>query len=569
VHVCFALAYPGYLRYFDTAIRELTNRGHAVSVFVHSPGKQPEGLRALDAVPGAQYRGELLRTRPSATATITRDLRRLADFFRYLHPEFRESRYYRRRTATHLPAAFGWMSKFETLPKPVVKAALRVLAAADAAAPRDDSFDHFITQTHADVLVISPLLMPGSSQPELARAAMAHGVPTVTAVASWDHLTTKGLLRPPTDKILIWNDAQRREALALHNVPQDRLVVTGAQAFDRWFERQPRHSAAQFRRHVGLPEGGPYVLFVGSTASISAPAEEVAFVLDWIRYIRAASPKLADLNVLIRPHPYNAEAWSEADLSTIPAAAVWPVGGSNPVDEADRDDYFDSLFYAAAVVGVNTSAMIEAAILDKPVLTIENGRFDDTQRGSLHFRHLLVENGGFLYTAADLAEHAAQLEQVLYGDDDALRAARRRFVESFLRPASSSVPPSVLFADAIESVSGGGRPAPPTPSPGRRIFSAVVIFLMSIQKAVVEPNHAPDLAAPHTRAVKKMAIGLRERGATASRQLKQNGRRRTARVVSTSSRRSSARMVQWSRDFQSALQRRAARTASSTMEESE
>src|SRR3712207_6916201 len=47
--------------------------------------------------------------------------------------------------------------------------------------------------------------------------------------------------------------------------------------------------------------------------------------------------------------------------------------------------FYDSLHHAAAVVGVNTTAMIEAAIVGRPVLTVLDDAFALTQRGTLHF----------------------------------------------------------------------------------------------------------------------------------------------------------------------------------------
>ena len=140
----------------------------------------------------------------------------------------------------------------------------------------------------------------------------------------------------------------------------------------------------EFCRKVDLTAEKPYILFVGSTASISEPQAEIEFVLDWICRIRDADdPALRDAAILIRPHPYNPGTWADVDLSGLGDVAVWPKNGANPVDDRDRQEYFDSLYYAAVVVGVNTTAMIEAAIVDRPVRTIRTDDFRETQGGTL------------------------------------------------------------------------------------------------------------------------------------------------------------------------------------------
>src|SRR4029077_12329143 len=111
--------------------------------------------------------------------------------------------------------------------------------------------------------------------------------------------------------------------------------------------------------------------------------------------------------------------------------------GSNPVDAESRADYFDSMYYAAAVVGLNTSALVEAAIVDRPVFTLLLPEFRDNQEGTFHFHHLMRVGDGFLNVSRSLDEHAAQLAQMQ-------TAGRLRptppFVEHFIRPRGAGVP---------------------------------------------------------------------------------------------------------------------------------
>ncbi len=54
------------------------------------------------------------------------------------------------------------------------------------------------------------------------------------------------------DRVLVWNPMQRQEAVELHGLPADRVVVTGAQCYDQWFGRQPSRSREDFCARVGL-----------------------------------------------------------------------------------------------------------------------------------------------------------------------------------------------------------------------------------------------------------------------------------------------------------------------------
>ena len=155
------------------------------------------------------------------------------------------------------------------------------------------------------------------------------------------------------------------------------------------------------------------------------------------------------------------------DLGRFGNVAVWPEVGVATVAASSRDDFFDSLWHSSAVVGINTTAMIEAGIVGKSVLTILAPQF--AQETTLHFHYLLAENGGFVHVAASLPEHVAQLAEVVGGghDDD----QRREFVQSFVRPHGLDRPATGIYADAVEELASL-KPGPP--QRGSRALRAVL-----------------------------------------------------------------------------------------------
>ena len=73
--------------------------------------------------------------------------------------------------------------------------------------------------------------------------------------------------------MFVWNETQRGEAVALHGVPADRLIVTGAQCFDQWFDRSPSRERARFCLDAGLPDERPFILYVCSSPFRGSPPE--------------------------------------------------------------------------------------------------------------------------------------------------------------------------------------------------------------------------------------------------------------------------------------------------------
>ena len=99
------------------------------------------------------------------------------------------------------------------------------------------------------------------------------------------------------DRVFVWNEFQAREAVDLHGLEYERIVVTGAQLFDTWFARSPSTSRQEFLASAGLPPGSPFVLYVGSSRNIAPAGCEIAFVLRWLRELRAGGER--ELGVVI------------------------------------------------------------------------------------------------------------------------------------------------------------------------------------------------------------------------------------------------------------------------------
>ena len=189
--------------------------------------------------------------------------------------------------------------------------------------------------------------------------------------------------------------------------------------------------------------------------------------------------------------------------SRLPGAHVrYPAQGANPTNVELRQDYFDSLHYCSAVVGVNTSAFLEAAILGRPVLTCTSERYAETQAGMLHFNHLLTAGGGLLHVSQSYDEHAAQLRDALAAPhpEGATSERSRRFTEEFIRPFGPDEPATPRMLDAIEAIARArealrkGREASVTGRVLARLAHAAV--KRELRRRPPKPVKAPKAAKP-------------------------------------------------------------------------
>ena len=510
MNVLFETQSPTFLRLFDGAIRELVERGHRVTLQIWNADSVERPSAELASVAD---RIEVRRGRPrrhDSWAALATLLRETLDYVRYLDSRL-EAGYLRERR-DRLPRALGPLRGVERLGPRSMGVLLRVGLALERAIPSAPAVERLLASAAPDVVVTTPLVVR-PDHTDVVKSARALGIPTALAVASWDHLTTKGLIREQPDRVLVWNQVQAREAVELHLYPPDRIRVTGAHSFDRWFEQEPSTTREGFCARAGLDPDRPFVLWAGSSRMISPAPVEHPFVLRWMEALRrAGDAEVADLGILVRPHPDNRDYWSALDVPPLENVALWRPHAEYAMVDADaRREFFDSLFHCAAVVGINTSAMIEAAIVGRPVLTVRPEDFADTQGATLHFRYLLPENGGFLLAADGLGEHVAQLAEVLRAPEPGA-ALRARFVASFVRPQGEEVTGSVLLADAIEETACQ-RPVGAADGPGTRLLRAA----MRPAAAGLDPSSA----------------GLRRRSSRALRRGVRRGRRVARRRLRT------------------------------------
>ena len=427
-------------------VGHLCEQGHEVKVLTRMTSKGDEDTGYQDemvASVGAYGRGSYdfgLRKRKDRLRPHTRRLRSVCNYAVYFRAQHNSPQLGERLAGPCPPALRRFLATAVGRRLVSSDRFLRAYRALQAALPADAALVRQVARERPDVVVACPFIYTLSADVEYVRAARQLGVPTVAAVASWDNLSTKGTFALPTDRILVWNRRLAEEAEQIHAIPRERIACTGAAKFDAYFELEPSLSREGFHRHVGLDEDRPYLLYLGSSQQVAG--DETRFVQALAGALRA-DPRTSDLAVLVRPHPLNGKVWEQFAHDGIVA---FPRGGQRPDLTRHRDDYFNTLSFASAVVGVNTTAFLEAAIADRPCLTIlsEEHRGGQVERG--HFHHLL--DGGFLEAVPDLASAVDAIAAILAGHDR--RAGeRRRFVESFLRPGGSERPAGEVMAKAI------------------------------------------------------------------------------------------------------------------------
>ena len=443
-----ALHFANY-RNFESVVRALAARGHQVHVTADEP--ETFGGQALVESLAAECPGVTWGAMPLATDEpwfpFAQKLRYALDYVRFLEPRYADVPKLRLRNINRTPRLICWLTGGAGRAFIGHRAVARLIRWFERSMPRSAATRAFLEAQAPDALVLTSLTFSRSSALEQLKAARGLGIPVGAAIMSWDHLSSKALLHIAPDMTLVWNEVQQREALDLHHLPAASVVVTGAQCYDHWFEREPSRPRDEFCRQMRLDPARPFILYVCSTMSPAPTPLEPLFVKQWVEALRAsADPALRDIGVLVRPHPERLKEWADVSLDGIENVALH---GGTPIDVSSRNDYFDALAYSRAIVGLCTSAFLEAAIAGRPVLTLLLPAYRMHQDGMAHFRYLLNVAGGLLHAAPDMDAHLQQLTGVVTAPEG--RDARnRRFLTAFVRPEGLETPATPRFVDAIE-----------------------------------------------------------------------------------------------------------------------
>ena len=241
---------------------------------------------------------------------------------------------------------------------------------------RHKALDMLLSTKSIDALVLGT---PGyfAQDAILMHAAVSRGIPVVAAVMSWDNLSSKGLINPVPDRLLVWSEYMQCEAMDLQGIPRHRIVETGSPVHDAFANSDRFGSRADNLRQLGLdPERR--LIFYGTNHGGFFPNEfeVVQRVAQWVEQDALGTP----CQLLVRLHPQAVAgpfAVATDPYRTLASERVKvefpPVRDSSLLWDLPKNDLehlVRLLRDADVVINTGSTLAIDAAILDRPVVCI-------------------------------------------------------------------------------------------------------------------------------------------------------------------------------------------------------
>lgn len=358
-----------------------------------------------------------------------------------------QSNFYKKRWSKALPSRLTNILQFSLF---------RALLTCDFAAviykylekvfPLDELIVKELHEFSPDLVLATPANLETSCDIDYLKTAQALKIPTATPVMSWDNLTTKGLIHIKPDLLLVWNEAQVKEAKEHHGISRDNIRITGSPAFDAWFSKwKLSRSKEDFCKQFSLPRDCELILYLGSSLAISG--DERWLVKKLSRVVEKIGRSWGkNLQIVVRPHPDNSNHFDNFSARNV---KVVPSGGAYPDKPGIRQLYYETIYFSTLCMGINTSGLIDSVILGKPTVSILVDRYRLTQIETQHFRHLVESDS--IYLIRKLEEIEEILEDIWNGLDEP-KKQREVFVKNYIRPRGLGISAGEIIVKEVEKL---------------------------------------------------------------------------------------------------------------------
>ncbi|MCG9881414.1 MAG: CDP-glycerol glycerophosphotransferase family protein, partial [Bacteroidia bacterium] len=258
-----------------------------------------------------------------------------------------------------------------------------------------------------DLVIVTRVLNYSKDYPIL-RMADKLKVPAISLVSSWDNLTSKGFYSFSINKIVVWNNVLKEEAMSLFGYPEKDIFVSGIPRYDSFFNYEPKISKKEYCLKMGLDPNKKIILYGTGSATtgrtsidLVSPEPEIAdFIVDNIN-----NGKIENAQLIVRLHP-QAEVNSYEFLKNKLNLVLQIPGKSTSFQDrlfskTDDDDFANTLYFSDVVVNLGSTISIDAAVFDKPIICIFYDfrglrPFEKSVKRLYHFDHyhkLLKTNG--------------------------------------------------------------------------------------------------------------------------------------------------------------------------------
>jgi len=271
------------------------------------------------------------------------------------------------------------------------------------------------------------------------REAKKRGVKSVGLINSWDHVTSRCMLRLFPDALIVYNNLVKEELVRHHDADSARIYIGGIAQYDEYATYVPKSRDAFFD---DIHADSKKKLMVYASMGKAFSSSEWT-VIDMLYGLNALGAFGDDVQILVRFQPNDFVDKEELELRPhllfdYPGTRFTKtrgVGVDWDMSKKEVRHLADTLYHADLLVSYASSISIDAALFDTPVINIgfTAGKFEILRESPMqyyrteHYKKAVATGG--IRLVASVSEFCAWVKKYL--EDPLLDSAgRAKLVET-------------------------------------------------------------------------------------------------------------------------------------------
>ncbi len=275
-------------------------------------------------------------------------------------------------------------------------------------------------------------------------AAKKFQVPVIAGVASWDNLSSRGLVNPLPQKILVWSKFMQKEAVEWHGFSNEQIAVVGAPLYDAYPKISGQHRRAEILKTLGLDPSRKTIFYGTSHAAfVGDEIDAVRDLANWVNTDQLDFPSQLIVRLhpqAVAPGPYQLQLDEyralESDRVKIDFPEILNVKMQWDLPSGDLDWLVQQLVASDVVVNLCSTISLDASILDRPVVNLwydpsgpKPARYSNRRYiNEAHYQPLVDQRA---VTLAESSQHLKEVVNRYLGDPGLHRFERARMVTQF------------------------------------------------------------------------------------------------------------------------------------------
>ena len=295
-------------------------------------------------------------------------------------------------------------------------------------------------------------------------ACLELGIPVGTLIQSWDNLSSKTYIMPKNlTRFWTWSENMSQDLIYYCNyIPIDRIKSVGSPHYDFHLDPSFIVTREKYLCSIGLDPNKKYVVIGTGTKSMFPDAPKSVNQL-----INQILDNIPTLQIVVRIHPKDdGSRWYEHLEQLHQRGIIFQ--NTNPdvhMDQGGFDPpsvYFHNLinllFHSAIVINASSSLSVDAAIMNKPIITLcydnePDQRFpygrNYSYNHSAHFLPLIRDNG--IHPVYSLDDCIALIRKYL--EAPTINQAARKKVSQYVGGSLDGLAGERLAVDLLNVVS--------------------------------------------------------------------------------------------------------------------